>query len=359
MADTAAKTDIFTSIGHIVNNLLDNLQQMSLNDKMQQIQLLMSALITLTIMYKGYMVLAGKSQDPIRELVWDLGRKAFILSFAMGAGVWLNYSIEAVKGIYEWAGGGIGFYQQLDGLVDSVLGYMELIWDKSKARDGTVFLAALMIVIIGICFVAICFELFFSIIACSVSNTFLIIVLPLALFCLMWNQTKQVFTQWCQLLLSNTFTLLFLFMFMSFSQSAIGTIFNFKALSDFDLVNIVLQTMEVVLTSFVLVQIIKVIKSLAQNLAQVSLDSAMSGVGASQVAGAVVGGATRGINKAAIGGIGGLTGKSVGSAMEKGGLAGVAGNLATSGMVGGIGVAATGAKMAASAGKALLSKMRG
>lgn len=110
---------------------------------------------------------------------------------------------------------------------------------------------------------------------------------------------------------------------------------------------------------FVLVQIIKVIKSLAQNLAQVSLDSAMSGVGASQVAGAVVGGATRGINKAAIGGIGGLTGKSVGSAMEKGGLAGVAGNLATSGMVGGIGVAATGAKMAASAGKALLSKMRG
>lgn len=356
MADSS---QMFTGIGYTIENLLSNLQQMSLNNKMQQLQLIVSAIITLSIMYKGYMVLAGKSQDPIRELVWDLGRKAFILSFAMGAGVWLNYSIEAVKGIYEWAGGGIGFYQQLDGLVDAVLKYMASLWKESGMSAGKTIMAAFMIVIVGICFVAICFELFFSIIACSVSNTFLIIVLPLALFCLMWNQTKQVFTQWCQLLLSNTFTLLFLFMFMSFCQSVLEQVFSLEALKEFDLKNILLQTLEVTLMCFVLVQIIKVIKSLAQNLAQVSLDSAMSGVGASQVAGAVVGGATRGINKAAIGGIGGLTGKSVGSAMEKGGLAGVAGNLATNGMVGGIGVAATGAKMAASAGKALLSKMRG
>ncbi|WP_334092580.1 type IV secretion system protein [Helicobacter typhlonius] len=356
MADSS---QMFTGIGYTIENLLSNLQQMSLNNKMQQLQLIVSAIITLSIMYKGYMVLAGKSQDPIRELVWDLGRKAFILSFAMGAGVWLNYSIEAVKGIYEWAGGGIGFYQQLDGLVDAVLKYMASLWKESGMSAGKTIMAAFMIVIVGICFVAICFELFFSIIACSVSNTFLIIVLPLALFCLMWNQTKQVFTQWCQLLLSNTFTLLFLFMFMSFCQSVLEQVISLEALKEFDLKNILLQTLEVTLMCFVLVQIIKVIKSLAQNLAQVSLDSAMSGVGASQVAGAVVGGATRGINKAAIGGIGGLTGKSVGSAMEKGGLAGVAGNLATSGMVGGIGVAATGAKMAASAGKALLSKMRG
>lgn len=148
-------------------------------------------------------------------------------------------------------------------------------------------------------------------------------------------------------------------MFMSFCQSVLEQVFSLEALKEFDLKNILLQTLEVTLMCFVLVQIIKVIKSLAQNLAQVSLDSAMSGVGASQVAGAAVGGATRGVNKAAIGGIGGLTGKSVGSAMEKGGLAGAAGNLATNSMVGGIGVAAAGVKMAASAGKALLSKMRG
>ena len=352
MASATQSTEIFTSIGYTIENLLEKIQGISLDGKMQQLQLLVSAIVTLTIIYKGYMVLAGKSHDPIREIVWDLGRKAFILSFAMGAGMWLQYSVEAVRNIYEWAGGGIGFYQKLDGLVDTVLTYLESMWDESDFSDGTVFLAAFMIVIIGICFVAICFELFFSIIACSVSNTFLIVVLPLALFCLMWNQTKQVFTQWCQLLLSNTFTLLFLFMFMSFCQSALMAIFDFKAMEEFELTNIFIQVLEVVLMCFVLVQIIKVIKSLAQNLAQVSLDSAMSAVGASQMAGAAAGSAAKFAGKGVKGAIGALTGKSVGSALESGGIGGAAGNLAVKGM-------GAGAALALRGGKALLSKMRG
>lgn len=345
-------TDIFTGIGYVVDNLLETLQQMSLDDKLQQLQLLLSGIITLSIMYKGYMVLAGKSQDPIRELVWDLGRKAFILSFVMGSGMWLFYSIDAVRGIYEWVGGGIDFYEKLDGLASSVLNYIQILWNWGKVRDGSITLAVFMIVIIGICFVAICFELFFSIIACSVSNTFLIIALPLALFCLMFQATKQVFTQWCQLLLSNTFTLLFLFMFSSFCGSAIATIFDVTKLKEIEVVNMVQQALEVVLISFVLIQIIKVIKSLAQNLAQVSLDSAMSGVGASQVAGAALGRSSKAVGKATMGAMGGVAGQSISSAMKSGGLAGAAGNIATKA----IGGSAT---IAANAGKALLSKMRG
>lgn len=344
------KVDIFTSIGYIVDNLLENLQQMSFDDKLQQLQLLLSGIITLSIMYKGYLVLAGKSQDPIRELVWDLGRKAFILSFVMGSGMWLYYSIDAIKAIYEWAGGGIDFYAKLDDLVNAVLDYIQILWKESP--NSAIPFTALIIVIIMICFVAISFELFFSIIACSVSNTFLIIVLPLALFCLMFQATKQVFTQWCQLLLSNTFTLLFLFMFLSFCQSAMAQIFNAAELKEFEVINMVQQALEVVLISFVLVQIIKVIKSLAQNLAQVSLDSAMSGVGASQVAGAALGRASKVSGKAAMGAMGGTVGQSIGSAMKSGGLAGAAGNIAAKAMGGS-------AAIAANAGKALLSKMRG
>ena len=338
----AAKTDIFTGIGYTIDNLLTDIQQISLNDKMQQLQLLVSGLITLTIMYKGYMVLAGKSQDPIRELVWDLGRKAFILTFAMGAGMWLQYSIEAVKGIYEWAGGGIGFYQQLDKLIDSAIDYTEKMWDISGFFDK--FFAALMVIIIGICLCAIIFELFFAIIASGVSNAFLIVVLPLALFCLMWNQTKQVFTQWCQLLLSNTFTILFLSIFLTFCQSVLMTLFNPNTLEK-GLSNIIIHVLEAILMCFVLVQITKVIKSLAQNLAQVSLDSAMSGVGASQMLGAAGGKAAKVAGNFASGALG-----------AKKGLAHAAGGLAASAAGGLAGLAAKGGLMV---GKAILSKMRG
>ena len=315
----ASQTDIFTGIGYTIDNLLTDIQQISLNDRMQQLQLLVSGLITLTIMYKGYMVLAGKSQDPIRELVWDLGRKAFILTFAMGAGMWLQYSIEAVKGIYEWAGGGIGFYQQLDKLIDSAIDYMKEIWRLCGVTE--IIFAALMVIIIGICLCAIIFELFFAIIASGVSNAFLIVVLPLALFCLMWNQTKQVFTQWCQLLLSNTFTILFLSIFLTFCQSVLMTLFNPNTLEK-GIPNIIIHALEAVLMCFILVQITKVIKSLAQNLAQVSLDSAMSGVGASQMLGAAGGKAAKVAGNFASGALG----------VGEGGIAKAAGGLARAGV---------------------------
>lgn len=285
--------DLFSSVGIIIEAMLGYLQSMSLSPQVKALQATIGLAITLTILYKGYMVWAGKSQDPVRELAWDLGKKAFILTIAMGYGQWVNLSIDAVKGIYEWAGGGSAFYSQLDNLLSAFFQQVKALvnWARSQSKIvpdvGAWMQALLMIVVMSICFFAILLELVFSIVACSVTNTFLIIVFPLAILCFMFNQTKNAFTQWCSMLMSNTFQLLFLFMFLQASQKIIMGIYA-PPTSSQTFINFIAYTFEVLIMSFLLVQVVKVLKELAQKMGGVTLDTAISGAGLMQTAGAAL-----------------------------------------------------------------------
>lgn len=285
--------DLFSSVGIIIEAMLGYLQSMSLSPQVKALQATIGLAITLTILYKGYMVWAGKSQDPVRELAWDLGKKAFILTIAMGYGQWVNLSIDAVKGIYEWAGGGSAFYSQLDNLLNAFFQQIQALvkWARSQSKIvpdvGAWMQALLMIVVMSICFFAIVLELVFSIVACSVTNTFLIIVFPLAILCFMFNQTKNAFTQWCSMLMSNTFQLLFLFMFLQASQKIIMGIYA-PPTSSQSFINFIAYTFEVLIMSFLLVQVVKVLKELAQKMGGVTLDTAISGAGLMQTAGAAL-----------------------------------------------------------------------
>lgn len=288
----ANKLDLFSSVGIVIDGLLRLLQSMSLSPQVKALQATIGIAITLTILYKGYMVWAGKSQDPVRELAWDLGKKAFILTIAMGYGQWVNLSIDAVRGIYEWAGGGSSFYAEMDNLLSAFYTQVKTLLAWAQGQDGISgriagFLQALLlIVVMSICFFAIALELIFSIVACSVTNTFLIIVFPLAILCFMFNQTKNAFTQWCSMLMSNTFQLLFLFMFLKASSKIIEGIYSSP--KDGDFINFLAHTFEILVMSFLVVQVVKVLKELAQKMGGVTLDTAISGAGLMQSAGAAL-----------------------------------------------------------------------
>lgn len=294
--DSGNKLDLFSSVGITIDGMLSLLQSMSLSPQVKALQATIGLAITLTILYKGYMVWAGKSQDPVRELAWDLGKKAFILTIAMGYGQWVNLSIDAVRGIYEWAGGGSAFYSQLDGLLsafyDQVITLLNWASNQGGLKNiglalGSWLQAIGMIIVMSICFFAIVLELVFSIVACSVTNTFLIIVFPLAILCFMFNQTKNAFTQWCSMLMSNTFQLLFLFMFLKASQKIIMGIYS-PPPQNAEFINFLGHTFEILIMSFLLVQVVKVLKELAQKMGGVTLDTAISGAGLMQTAGAAL-----------------------------------------------------------------------
>ncbi|EMC9618231.1 conjugal transfer protein TrbL, partial [Campylobacter jejuni] len=67
--------DLFQTLGESIQQIIDAIRQVGTSDKVAELSVLLSIIITLVIMYKGYEVLMGTSQSPIRELTWDIAGK--------------------------------------------------------------------------------------------------------------------------------------------------------------------------------------------------------------------------------------------------------------------------------------------
>ncbi|TLD80761.1 conjugal transfer protein TrbL, partial [Helicobacter sp. MIT 11-5569] len=57
---------LFQTLGNSIQQIVDAIRQVGTSDKMAELSVLFSIIITLVIMYKGFEVLAGRSQSPIR-----------------------------------------------------------------------------------------------------------------------------------------------------------------------------------------------------------------------------------------------------------------------------------------------------
>lgn len=318
---TDVNINIFQAVGAITNNIADTFaNKMALNNKLKDLQSAIGILITLSIMYKGYQTLAGKAQDPIRDLVWDIARKLMIMTFVFNVSGWLTMANSALKNLYSWAGGGGDFWTRLDSICVSFLKAAALVWDSYNGLFDAI-LACFILVFMIIGFVALIVSFAFSIVATTLTNTFLIIALPLALICFMYENTRQVFVQWCNMFLSNLFLLLFLYAFSGFVTDNISALYADKSVIK---QNFILAILQPIFISGMLITCIQVIKTLASNLAQVSLDSAsQSGLSSaiSNPAGKVFGGTVRSSGKIALGALSG----NKKSALERGGITGLAG----------------------------------
>lgn len=316
---------IFQQIGEFIEYALNIISNASLNEKFIQLQSLMSLLLVLSIMYKGYQTIAGRNQDPIRDIIWDIARKMFILTFILNVNGWLNLSIDALKGLYEWAGGGMEFYTQLDTLTDEFIKAVSKYWNSVSGLSFKIVFCVFVIFFLFLSFLAVIIPFAFMIINASITNTLLIISLPLALFCFMYEATRQAFNQWLNMFISNIFLLLFMGTITDFFIENYSKIYNFgEGENEFIII------VKCMFWSSVMITIIQVIKTLASNLAQVSLDSAASsGMGRAMgmigSSSKLAWGGTKGVtNNALKASIGAKSGEFL-KAGAKGGLAGLAG----------------------------------
>ena len=336
METTLDNTAIFQSIGNVVEKSFDILREASLNEKFIELQAIIAYLIVISIMYQGYLTMAGKQQDPIRELVWDIARKMFILCFVLNVNGWLDSSIEALSAIYEWAGGGSVFYEKLDNLTNAFLVAINGIWEKHDGLDAIIgcFICFFMI----IAFLAIILTFAFSVIKTSITNTLLIIVLPLTLICFMYQTTKQMFQQWLQMFLSNIVLLILLTSFIDFVCGNLMNLYSLQNVSS----NVFIMILFPILISAILITIVGTIQNVAQNLAQVSLEGSTGMNKTMGMMGAGAGIATRGGFNMINGGFRG----SASNAFDKDGVSGATGYGFKKGIAGSVGGAFSLAKVA-------------
>ncbi|ECH3691542.1 conjugal transfer protein TrbL [Campylobacter jejuni] len=268
--------DLFQTLGESIQQIIDAIRQVGTSDKVAELSVLLSIIITLVIMYKGYEVLMGTSQSPIRELTWDIAGKLLAITFALNIGGWLTLVINAMDGIYEWAGGGTQMYKTLDEMYANTAQLTNIIWAKSSGVGGAILaIVAMLLCYVG--FVIAVAPTFAILVVTTFTQTLLVITAPIVFWLLIFKSTKNVFTQWIGLLLSNTLVILLVGLFLSVFMGEInGWIISLSqhVQSGSEVLG---TSIFFVIASLVLVIMIISAKLYAEKVANVSMEGAMGG----------------------------------------------------------------------------------
>ena len=305
-------TTIFSEIQSGVDEILKIFTDATLNEKFTWVQGSLAAILTVVIMYKGFQTLAGRTQSPIKELVWDISKKLLIMMFVLNINGWFTQSKELCDAFYNWASGGENFYGKLDAITEK---YIQAMNSFYRAVDLPIFGDAVVVgplwcmicLTIGFIFITLAFA--FTLITAQLTNTLLIFVLPIALFGLMLERTKQMFGQWLNMFISN---LIVLILYSSLANLVIRVFEKTFTITGEISANYPFYSkgISILLTSIMLVVAIKMVVQIAQGLASVSLDSG-AGAAAAGVMGST--GAAVGMAGKAGKAVGGLGVKSLGA----------------------------------------------
>ncbi|EGH2079391.1 type IV secretion system protein [Campylobacter jejuni] len=269
--------NFFQFLGESIQQIIDAIRQVGTSDKVAELSVLLSIIITLVIMYKGYEVLMGTSQSPIRELTWDIAGKLLAITFALNIGGWLTLVINAMDGIYEWAGGGTQMYKTLDEMYANTAQLANIIWAKSSGVGGAILaIVAMLLCYVG--FVIAVVPTLAIFVITTFTQTLLVITAPIVFWLLIFKSTKNVFTQWIGLLLSNTLVILLVGLFLGVFMEQISgwiSLLSSKIQAGAEVLGI---SIFFVIASLVLVIMIISAKLYAEKVANVSMEGAMGGV---------------------------------------------------------------------------------
>ncbi|ELV8302268.1 type IV secretion system protein [Campylobacter coli] len=268
--------DLFQTLGKSIQQIVDAIRQVGASDKVAELSVLLSIIITLVIMYKGYEVLMGTSQSPIRELTWDIAGKLLAITFALNIGGWLTLVINAMDGIYEWAGGGTQMYKTLDEMYANTAQLANIIWAKSSGVGGAILaIVAMLLCYVG--FVIAVVPTLAIFVITTFTQTLLVITAPIVFWLLIFKSTKNVFTQWIGLLLSNTLVILLVGLFLSVFMEQVSTWIKYFAKVAQAGDEVLGTSIFFVIASLVLVIMIISAKLYAEKVANVSMEGAMGG----------------------------------------------------------------------------------
>ncbi|EIY4177563.1 type IV secretion system protein [Campylobacter jejuni] len=268
--------NFFQFLGESIQQIIDAIRQVGTSDKVAELSVLLSIIITLVIMYKGYEVLMGRSQSPIRELTWDIVGKLVAITFALNLGGWLDLTISTMDGLYEWAGGGTQMYKTLDEMYANTAQLANIIWAKSSGVGGAILaIVAMLLCYVG--FVIAVVPTLAIFVITTFTQTLLVITAPIVFWLLIFKSTKNVFTQWIGLLLSNTLVILLVGLFLSVFMEQISgwiSLLSSKIQAGAEVLGI---SIFFVIASLVLVIMIISAKLYAEKVANVSMEGAMGG----------------------------------------------------------------------------------
>lgn len=250
---------IFASIDSFLENNMDAITETVSEVLSSQVSTLFTASITLYVLFYGYMVLAGKIEAPVSDLIWNLAKFALLITFINNVDGWLDLTKESIKSLSEITGTrGLGF---LDTQFSQIGRTTKFYADKADWGLGWV-----VAVLIWAGFLLSCIPAVLLIVINKVSMYFLLALLPLFIFCLMWGWLKESFNQYLSAILSNALVIVVVTVFLE----AINNFLYEATLSG--TLNSLMVAMSYVVIGLFGAALVKYLASQASNLMRVSIE---------------------------------------------------------------------------------------
>ncbi|MDR0579728.1 MAG: type IV secretion system protein [Campylobacteraceae bacterium] len=196
---------IFTNINNQVQSMIENINSTLIDERVADLTDILVISITVYIIYKAYMIWAGKVQEPAKDLMWDFASKAIIIIFIKNADSWLTMSIEAINDLHTWAGGGLSLFDDLDEIVNKTIRMDEYIaMRNTEALYPFIMTAKWIGVGLGAAVP------FFTMMIAKIALQLLIVTAPIFIFCRLFGFMKGMFDGWLRLIFTNILIVLFI-----------------------------------------------------------------------------------------------------------------------------------------------------
>lgn len=237
---------------------------------------LVAASVTIYILWKGYSILAGKTQTPLPDVAWDIARFAIILTFVSNAGGYLTAATDALQGLKDGFAGNTSVWQTLDNLWASTQNLADTVYqlDTSTYVPAEGWLGMVLVWLGSIVLMIVSTVVFLT---ADVTMSLLTITAPIFIFCLMWGFLRTMFNNWLQLMFSSILTVLFATLVIKMAMDYQGGILR-SVSEQAPTSNIVTMGAMGCVAGILSALLVLIASKFAQQVAGVSVDGAVQGV---------------------------------------------------------------------------------
>lgn len=256
----------------------NNAIQDDINNLIKVLLTIIASYMTCWIIYRGYKILWGKSNDNFKDFLWDAFLKCIFIYICLFPNDWIFLIKEAIQGFRE-----IDFGQS--GIL-SVPNRLQLFYNTHKSitinllaysNKALYVVAVLYVIIVWLGFFTGALKLISVLIANTISFYILLFVAPIAFYSLIFGSfLKNIFTQWFTMILSNIITLFFINIFCGFAIG-IANGYAVKALGNIEKSDHYEVALVCLFAGICLKAFVNLIISLAEKMTNVSLETSSMG----------------------------------------------------------------------------------
>jgi len=257
----------------------------------QALATIIGVTITLEIIITGFKIYAGKTETPIKDLIWSITLKMILVSIALNHGGYLNFIKEAIHEIQNVMSGSGSMFVVMDEKTTQTTTLTTAVFKAKTASwgiDVVGYISKLFsIILIWAGYFLGIFNSFLLLVTTTLTLNILMLVAPLIIFLRAYSFGKDMFDQWLGAILTNFITIFILGSVFNMFSKRYGAFIE-ETTKGIGAGDILLIGVHALLTGIILNMIVKVATNVAEQIGKVSLEGA--GVGKA-MGGSMVGGA--------------------------------------------------------------------